>query len=99
MERYCVNLVLSWNILVSLSVVIGSFAGHSSLGWHLCSLRICIMSYQDLQAFIVSGEKSGVILIACCNSDRSAFMWYLTFFPYYFNILSLFCAFAVLIIM
>ena len=63
MERYCVNLVLSWNILVSPSMVIESFAGYSSLGWHLCSLRVCITSVQDLLAFIVSGEKSGVILI------------------------------------
>ena len=63
MERYCVNLILSWNTLVSPSMVIDSFAGYSSLGWHLCSLRVCITSVQDLLAFIVSGEKSGVILI------------------------------------
>ena len=49
--------------LVSLSMVIESFAGYSSLGWHLCSLRVCMTSAQDLLAFIVSGEKSGVILI------------------------------------
>ena len=63
MERYCVNLVLSWNTLVSPSMVIESFAGYSSLGWHLYSLRVYITSVQDLLAFIVSGEKSGVILI------------------------------------
>ena len=63
MERYCVNFVLSWNTLVSLSMVIESFAGCSSLGWHLCSFRVCVTSVQDLLAFIVSGEKSGVILI------------------------------------
>ena len=63
MERYCANLVLSWNILVSPSMVIESFVRYSSLGWHLCSLRVCITSVQDLLAFIVSGEKSGVILI------------------------------------
>ena len=63
MERYYVNLVLSWNTLVSPSMVIESFAGYSSLGWLLCSLRVCITSVQDLLAFIVSGEKSGVILI------------------------------------
>ena len=51
-------LVLSWNTLVSPSMVIESFAGYSNLGWHLCSLRV-----QDLLAFIVSGQKSGVILI------------------------------------
>ena len=63
MERYCVNLVLSWNTLVSPSMVIESFAGYSSLSWHLCSPSVCITSVQDLLAFIVSGEKSGVILI------------------------------------
>ena len=57
------NLVLSWNTLVSPSIVIDSFAGYSNLGWHLCSLSVCITSVQDLLAFIVSGEKSGVILI------------------------------------
>ena len=62
MERYCVNLVLSWNTLVSPSMVIESFAGYSSLGWHLCSLRVYITSVQNLLAFIVSGEKSGVFL-------------------------------------
>jgi hypothetical protein len=58
-----VNLVLSWNTLVFPSIVIESFAGYSSLGWHLCSLSVCITTVQDLLAFIVSGEKSGVILI------------------------------------
>ena len=37
MERYCVNLILSWNTLVSPSMVIESFVGYSNLGWHLCS--------------------------------------------------------------
>jgi hypothetical protein len=62
-ELFYVNLYLSQNILVSPSMVIESFAGYSSLGWHLCSLRVCITSVQDLLAFIASGEKSGVILI------------------------------------
>jgi hypothetical protein len=44
-------------------MLIESFAGYSSLGWHLCSLRFWMTSVQDLQVFIVSGEKSGVILI------------------------------------
>ena len=57
------NLVLSWNTLVSLSTVIESLSGYSSLGWHLCSLSVCITSVQDLLAFIFSGKKSGVILI------------------------------------
>ena len=63
MERYCVNLVLSCNILVSPSMVIESLTGYSSLGWHLYSLSVCITSVQALLSFIVSGEKSGVILI------------------------------------
>ena len=63
MERYCINLVLSWNVLVSLSMVVENCAGCSSLGWHLCSLRVYMASAQDLLNFIVSGEKSGIILI------------------------------------
>ena len=63
MERYYVNLVLSWNILVSPSRLIESFAGYSSLSWHLFSPKVSRTSAQDLLAFIVSGEKSGVILI------------------------------------
>jgi hypothetical protein len=63
MERYCMNLVLSWNTFVSPSMAIESFTGYSSLGWHLCSFRVCITSVQDHLAFIVFVEKSGVILI------------------------------------
>jgi hypothetical protein len=44
-------------------MVIESFAGYSSLGWHLYSLGVCMTSAQDLLAFIVSDEKSGIILI------------------------------------
>jgi hypothetical protein len=61
-KRYCVNLVLSWNILVSPSIVIESLAGYSSLGWYLCSLGVYMTSAQDFPAFIISGEKSGEIL-------------------------------------
>ena len=63
MERHCVNLVLSWNTLVSPSMVFESLSEYSSLGWHLCSHSVWITSVQDLLAFILSGEKSGVILI------------------------------------
>jgi hypothetical protein len=63
MERYGVNLVLSWNILVSPPMVIERFAGYSSLGWHLFSLMVCMTPAQDVLAFIVSVEKSCVILI------------------------------------
>jgi hypothetical protein len=62
-EIYCVNLVLSWNILVSPSMLIESFAGYSSLGWHLCFLRVFMLSVQDLLTFMISGEKSAVVLI------------------------------------
>jgi hypothetical protein len=61
--------------LFSPSMVIDGFAGYSSLGWHLSSLSICMTSSQDLLAFLVSGEKSGVILI-----DLT--LYYLIFFPY-----------------
>jgi hypothetical protein len=40
MEIYCVNLVLSCDALVFPSMVIENFVGYSSLGWHLCSLRV-----------------------------------------------------------
>ena len=72
-------------------MLIESFAGYSSLGWHLCSLRVCMTSDQALLAFIVSVEKSGVILIGL--------PLYVTW-PFSlaaFNILSLFCALNVLI--
>jgi hypothetical protein len=77
MEIYCVNLVLTWNILVSLSMVIESFAASSSLDWLLYSHRVFMTTTQDLLAFMVSGEKSGVTLIGL-------HLCYLTFFPYYF---------------
>ena len=63
MERQCMNLVLSRNTLVSPSIVIESLAGYNSLGCYLCSLTVWITSVQDLLAFIVSDENSGVILI------------------------------------
>jgi hypothetical protein len=50
-ERYCVNLLLSSNILVSPSMLIESFAAYSSLGCHLYSLRVCITYGQVLMAF------------------------------------------------
>ena len=64
MERYCLNLVLSWNIFISPSMVIKSFAGYSSLGWRLCSLRVRMTSAQDLLAFRVSVENLAVSLIS-----------------------------------
>jgi hypothetical protein len=44
-------------------MVAESFAGYSSLGWHLCSLRFSLTSPKDLLAYIFSGEMSGVLLI------------------------------------
>ena len=62
-DRSCLNLVLSWNILVSPSMMIESLAGYSNLGWHLWTLRVCVTSVQAVLAFRVSVEKFGVILI------------------------------------
>ena len=72
------NLVLSVNTLVSTFMLTESLAEYSSLGWHLCSLSVCITSVQDFLASIVSGEQSGVILIGLP-------LCYLTFFPYCFK--------------
>ena len=63
MQRYFVNLVLLWNTLVSPSMVSETLAGYSNPGWQLSSLSVYITYVQDLLAFIVSGEKSDVILI------------------------------------
>lgn len=46
-----------------LFMVIESFAGYNSLGWHLWSHRVCNTSIQAPLAFRVSIEKSDVILI------------------------------------
>ena len=44
-------------------MLIESFAGYIILGLHPWSLSVCSTSIQDLLAFIVSNEKSSVILI------------------------------------
>ena len=44
-------------------MLIEHLAGYNSLDWHLCSLRAFMTSDQALLAFIVSVEKSGIILI------------------------------------
>ena len=59
---YCLNLFLSWNILFSPLIVNNSLTGYSSLGLHPWSLSFCSTSIQDLLAFMVSIEKSGVSL-------------------------------------
>ena len=64
LDRYCLNLDFSWNILFSPSKVIDeSFAGYSSLGWNLWFLTPCKISFQALLPFRVSIERSGIILI------------------------------------
>jgi len=88
-ERYCINLVLSWNILVSPSMLIESFVGYSNLGWQLCSVGVCMKSVQDLLAFIVAGEKSGVILIGLPSYVTWPFP--LTAFNILFFILCIWC--------
>jgi len=45
------------------SIYVESSAGYSSLGWHFCSLRVCMTAAQELLAFIFFGEKTNVILI------------------------------------
>jgi hypothetical protein len=59
-ERYCLNLYLSWNVFVSPSMVIEIVAGYNSLDWCLCSLKVWITSVWDPLAFSISVKKSGV---------------------------------------
>ena len=59
----CLNLFLSSNILFSPLIVNDSLSGYSSLGLHPWSLSFCSISIQDLLAFMVSIEKSGISLI------------------------------------
>ena len=62
-DSYSLNLVLSENFLFFPSMVIETFAGYGSLGWHLWSLRDCSTFVQALLGFRVSIEKSSIILI------------------------------------
>ena len=91
--RYWINLVLSWNILFCLSIVTESFARYRSLGWHPWSFSVYITFDQDLLAFTISIEKSGVILIGL----PLYVTWLFSFAA--LTIPSLFCMFSVLIIM
>ena len=56
-DRYCLNLVLSWNILFTLSMATKIFAVYCSLDWHLWSLTVYLLSVQDVLAFRVPIEK------------------------------------------
>ena len=89
MERYCFSLVLSWNIVVSPSMVIESFKMPGLAFFFFLGL------YDIFQrsGFIVSAEKSGVIQIGLPLYVTRHFS--LTAFI----ILSVFCAFGILIIM
>jgi hypothetical protein len=54
---------ISWRVFISLLVMKGSFAGYSNLGWELFLFRACTKSFHTFLAFIVSVEKSSVIVI------------------------------------
>jgi hypothetical protein len=75
-------------LVFSPSMVIVYFARCSSLGWFLFSLRVCMTSSQDLLAFIVSVEKSGVILISLPYMSLELFpLLLLIFYPYLVHLL------------
>jgi hypothetical protein len=63
---YCLNLILSWNILVSSSILVEHFAGYSSLGWYLFFLGVYMTPVQAFLAFRISVDKSSVIMIYAC---------------------------------
>ena len=92
-DRYCLNLGLTWSILVSPSMLTERFSGCNSLGWHLCSLRVCMTSDKAILTFIVSVQKFCVILV-----DLPLYViWPFSFAA--FNICSLLFAYSILIIM
>ena len=47
-DRYCLNMLLSWNILFSPLMVIESFVGNSSPGLHPCPHGIYSTSTQNV---------------------------------------------------
>ena len=57
------KLFFSRTNLDSPSMVIESIAGYSPLRWHFCSFSVFMTSVEALLNFIVSGQKSGIILI------------------------------------
>lgn len=60
--KFVVVVVFYHGILFSLSSMIERFAGFSSLGWHLWSLRVYKTSSQGHLAFRVFTKISSVIL-------------------------------------
>jgi hypothetical protein len=89
-KRYCLNLVFSWNIIFSPSMMSDNFSEYSYLDWHLFSLRAWMKSGQHLLDFRVCIE-SIVILI-------SLYVCLLSFLILQILITFLFCVFIVLII-
>ena len=62
-DRYCLNFILSWNILFSPSVLIENFPGCNCLDWHLWSIMIYMTSAQVLMALRIFIVKSVIVLI------------------------------------
>ena len=83
LNKYCLNLVLSWNIFFSRFIVSESFSDYSNLNWHLWSLRVCKILWWE-----VNCNLTGLPLYSNWSFSLAAF-----------KILSLFCTFSVLIIM
>jgi hypothetical protein len=40
-DRYCLNIILSWIVLFYPFIVMESYPGYSNMVWHFWSLRIC----------------------------------------------------------
>lgn len=47
-NRYCLNLILLWNVLFSSYTILESFARYGSLPWHLWSFTLCRTSVKVL---------------------------------------------------
>lgn len=72
LDRFWLNMMLSWNISISPSIVIQSFAACSNLDWHLWSFRVCVTLVQALLSFRVFVEKLGVLLgMVVCSLNSS----------------------------
>jgi hypothetical protein len=62
-DKFCLSLTLSWNMLFSPFMVIEGFDVYKSLVWHLWSLIVCSTPFQIPLDFRVSIKKSSIILI------------------------------------
>ena len=74
---------LSWNILLSPSMVIESFAGYSNLDCHLWSPSVCITPIQDLLVFVVSIEQQGIILTGLSLYVTWPFFLCSSYYPFF----------------